>query len=62
MDFVSPFMDVSNASATDYTATVYLDLRDPGKAYPALSTCVARELTGPSEAPRPFFGENLDML
>jgi hypothetical protein len=40
----------------DYTARVHLDLQDPGKAYPALSTCVARELTGQSEAPGPKCG------
>lgn len=34
----------------DYTAKVDLYLRDAGKAYPALSTCVARELTQTSEA------------
>lgn len=50
VDFVSPFMTVSDPSAADYTARVHLDLQDPGKAYPALSTCVARELTGQSEA------------
>lgn len=51
VDFVSPFLQVSNAMATDYTAKVDLYLRDAGKAYPALSTCVARELTQTSEAP-----------
>lgn len=40
----------SRSSPQDYTAKVYLDLRDPGKAYPALSTCIARELTGVSQA------------
>ncbi|CAK9036678.1 unnamed protein product [Durusdinium trenchii] len=53
-DLVSPFLTVSNVSATDYTAKVYLDLRDPGKAYPALSTCIARELTGVSQALPPM--------
>ena len=36
----------------DYTARVFLDLRDPGKAYPALSTCIARELTATSQVSR----------
>ena len=49
-DFVSPILLVSNVSASDYSATLNLHLQDPGKAYPALTTCVAREVNGSSLA------------
>ena len=38
-----PYLKVTPVSAADFTVTVQLELQDPGKAYPALSTCVARE-------------------
>ena len=41
-----PYLTVTPVSAEDFNVTVGLELQDPGKAYPALSTCVARESLG----------------
>ncbi|CAE7420552.1 unnamed protein product [Symbiodinium microadriaticum] len=46
VDMIGPYLTVTPVSAEDFNVTVGLELQDPGKAYPALSTCVARESMG----------------
>ncbi|CAE7663965.1 unnamed protein product, partial [Symbiodinium sp. CCMP2456] len=46
VDMIGPYLTVTAVSAEDFNVTVGLELQDPGKAYPALSTCVARESMG----------------
>eukprot|EP00931_Biecheleriopsis_adriatica_P018955 TRINITY_DN13072_c0_g1_i1.p1 TRINITY_DN13072_c0_g1~~TRINITY_DN13072_c0_g1_i1.p1 ORF type:complete len:4043 (+),score=569.27 TRINITY_DN13072_c0_g1_i1:111-12239(+) len=50
-DRVGPYVEISSYSASDFVATLDLSLRDPGKAYPAMSTCIAREFKEGEELP-----------
>lgn len=49
-DRAAPFVEIAGSVATDFGIHVDVRLQDPGKGYPAMSTCVARDIQNETTA------------